>query len=188
MEETREKARRPKAADHYKHRCMYCSRLYNVYDDLFNHSLTKHHVRLTDQHVCWRCNTVCCSEQGLWKHIAFTHYGIGRRSCFGRKRLRRDADMEGIKAEPVMKVSKVESFPSVEREPCMIDLCENSDDLKKETTATCPICQTPLSAEEGLSHLNGHQKEVVQAYTHIQNFDAKLVLTKLIHETQALYP
>jgi uncharacterized C2H2 Zn-finger protein len=188
MEETRLSPSPLRHSDRYKPRCTYCGRKFNTYGDLHTHTLEEHHIRLTAEHICWRCNLVCKNEAGLWRHMACAHYKISRKKSGQRFISWPEGGQGNSEEEPnLVKSRKVEPQTS-----SLIDLCdcEVKQDVVKtdaeEVLITCPVCKAALRQDRGLEHLNKHQLEVGEALARMQNFGAKLVVMKLVLEMQGL--
>lgn len=186
MAETRSSPSPPRASDHYKPRCIYCGRKFSQYDDLYTHTLEDHHIRLSEGHICWRCDRVCKTEGGLWRHMALAHYKLRRRTVHMP---RTDSELWNWDEEPPTAQS-VKPEISTQPQP-LIDLSDGASEVKQDSTkveeeTTCPVCHIALRREDGLQHINAHQWEMGEAIGRMRNFGAKLTVMKLVWEMQGL--
>ena len=177
-----------RSTDRYKPRCVYCSRKFNHYNDLYTHTLEDHHIRLSASHVCWRCDQVCKSEAGLWRHMAFAHYKLSRKRTMHHSLQRMERDSGSQEEEPAMAKSRRVEVAStlIDLSDCMSELKRECTKTEVETLAACPVCHLGLRREEGLRHISTHQKEVVEAFGRMRNYGAKLAVMKLVWEMQGL--
>ena len=187
MAETRSSPSPPRPYDN-KHRCIYCGRKFGQYDHLYTHTLKDHHVRLSTAHVCWRCDHVCKSEAGLWRHMAFAHYKLRKRTVVQPERTggERGSWEEEPPTAKSRKVERDAQPPLIDLEDCTSDLKQDGSKTEVEGLTVCPVCQVGLRREVGLEHINKHQLEVGEAIGRMRNFGAKLVVMKLVWEMQGL--
>lgn len=173
-------------SDRYKPRCTYCGRKFNTYGDLHTHTLEEHHIRLSAEHTCWRCNIVCKNEAGLWRHMACAHYKINTKKTSQRYISWPEGAQGNSEEEP-----NLAKHRKVEPQTSLIDLCDcevKQDAVKTEAEVliACPMCKAALRQDSGLEHLNKHQHEFDEAFARIKNFGAKFVVMKLVLEMQGL--